>query len=871
MSLDTRLPPTLDRAAPRTDVLDALHEAARLVAPQWPLTSFVAVNPLGGLEDEGFDAATALARRWTRGRSQLPLAELRRALAVGRVAPHDVDAGIRLHRPELGAAATVDVAGRAVGPVELVRRDLLVGPDAPDVVPAGRCASERWDLRWRTDLADRVDEVVTSWVVRSCGHVPAGEGLLSSWSRLGRHQRQVRRLLDAPARSWLDARPADPADALVEGLEALGVDPAGHLEELRGQVCRVRGWAGYARWCETWAVEAAPGARFALVDLAALRVTLEAAVLATASRARGAAVPPPVPPTGRDQLVDERAVAVAADLGASGDARSVARVAEVLAGVDLDQRPGLALAGLERALAAGLLRRLDEGGSGPALPPVYADTVPTRRPDPLAGAAAPAGAVRAQVVCCIDVRAEPLRRHLERVGPYETLGFAGFFGVAAAVREAGWSVPEPRCPVLVAPALEASTEAVDGGDDALAADVRARRRAGAADAALEAAHHGSASPFALAEAAGWIAGPRTIGRVLRPRPSSTPAPSGRLVASVPGLEGPAAVERLAEVAAGILRGTGLDHRPAPLVVLCGHTSHSRGNAHATALECGACGGASGAASARLAAALLDDPAVRRRLADQGLEVPADTWFVPAVHDTVTDRVTILDGDAVPATHRDHLAALEADLARAGAAVAAERDDGLPGSGEVTARGGDPGQVRPEWGLAGCAAMVIGPRSLTADLDLGGRAFLHSYDAGADPDGTRLEAVLTAPLVVGHWISAQYLFSSLDPEVFGAGDKLLHNPVAGVGVVTGPGGDLRVGLPLQSVAVGRRRVHEPLRLLAVVDAPATRVEAVVGRAPALRTLVEGSWVHVVARGPDGTWRWRTPTGPWADLDGEVVAS
>ena len=82
--------------------------------------------------------------------------------------------------------------------------------------------------------------------------------------------------------------------------------------------------------------------------------------------------------------------------------------------------------------------------------------------------------------------------------------------------------------------------------------------------------------------------------------------------------------------------------------------------------------------------------------------------------------------------------------------------------------------------------IIGPRSITAEHDLEGRAFLHStYVAEqSDPDGVALETIMTAPLVVAQWISAQYYFSTVDPGVFAAGDKMLHNPVGGVGVIVG---------------------------------------------------------------------------------------
>jgi hypothetical protein len=125
--------------------------------------------------------------------------------------------------------------------------------------------------------------------------------------------------------------------------------------------------------------------------------------------------------------------------------------------------------------------------------------------------------------------------------------------------------------------------------------------------------------------------------------------------------------------------------------------------------------------------------------------------------------------------------------------------------------------------------------------------------------------MTAPLVVGHWISAQYYFSTVDPETFGSGDKLLHNPVTSIGVLTGAGGDLRVGLPLQSTHVDGQPFHRPLRLLAVIQADLTTVESIISRNPMLHQLVRGSWLRIAARShPHEPWSTRSREGTWSTI-------
>ncbi|MHB1597143.1 MAG: putative inorganic carbon transporter subunit DabA, partial [Streptosporangiaceae bacterium] len=217
---------------------------------------------------------------------------------------------------------------------------------------------------------------------------------------------------------------------------------------------------------------------------------------------------------------------------------------------------------------------------------------------------------------------------------------------------------------------------------------------------------------------------------------------------------------------------------------------------------------------------------------------------------------------------------------------AGRDGGSLARRHVATRAADWAQVQPEWGLAQNAALIIGPRRLTARADLGRRAFLHSYEPDADPDGALLEAILAGPMIVAHWISACYYFSTVDPDVLGAGDKIAHNVVGGLAVWQGAGGDLRVGLPRQSVFDRDRAYHEPMRLLVLIDAPLARIDQVIARNQDVADLVAGEWVRLAARhagrfwvrdGGDGWHPWRPAVtapehvapGPARDL--QIVAS
>lgn len=474
----------------------------------------------------------------------------------------------------------------------------------------------------------------------------------------------------------------------------------------------------------------------------------------------------------------------------------------------------------------------------------------------------------AHIVTCIDVRSEGLRRHLEAVGPYGTSGFAGFFGVAARVSPLGAAGGIDACPVLLAPRHAIAEWPRPGVAPRAKTLVDGLRSAAAWRGALRTPEKEATSALGWAELSGWLLGPLAALRSIAPgaggdarRPDEPRDHPPTLF----DLDTAMSVDEQVLTAETILTTMGMS-RFAPLVVLLGHGATTTNTPYRSALDCGACGGHRGGSSARIAAALLNTPAVRDGLAARGIVIPDATMFVGGEHDTVTDRVVVHDKQTLSERHRSILRALEVDFSVAGRRLRRERLAELPGGrrsgaeAEVQRRAADWAQVFPEWGLARNAAIVIGPRALTRGVSLDRRAFLHSYDPDADVDGTALTTILTAPLVVAHWINAQYYFSTVAPEVLGAGTKTVHNLVGGLGVLAGPDGDLRIGLPQQSVRTRAGLHHEPLRLLAVVAAPLDRIDRIIARHDVVRDLVEGGWVRLVAPAEDGEgWVERRATG------------
>jgi uncharacterized protein YbcC (UPF0753/DUF2309 family) len=479
-----------------------------------------------------------------------------------------------------------------------------------------------------------------------------------------------------------------------------------------------------------------------------------------------------------------------------------------------------------------------------------------------AGAAADKPAVPLlQAAFCIDVRSEPFRRALESVDPaIRTLGFAGFFGIGASHRRFASDVPEHRLPVL----LNASVTSCSGTAQDAAKDqadrylARARRAWGRFKLA-------AVSSFAFVEATG----PVYFGKLLRDSlalqtPSLPHDPA-------PVLDPPLALDQRIAAACALLRAMSLTGEFAPLVLLVGHGANVVNNPHASGLHCGACGGYSGEVNARLLASLLNDSEVRAGLAAAGITVPSDTLFLGALHDTTTDAVLIYREDHPSPAHVDAIAQAHTWLASAGLIARSERALRLPraASGmDIPRRTRDWAEIRPEWALAGCKAFIAAPRARTGGTSLNGRAFLHDYVWQQDEGFGVLELIMTAPVVVASWISLQYYGSSVDPEVFGGGNKLIHNVIGGIGVVEGNGGTLRAGMPWQSVHDGAALVHEPLRLTVCIEAPVQAMTDILARHDHVRTLFDNRWLHLIALDDKGQMAWRYRGGlDWEKVDTE----
>lgn len=453
-----------------------------------------------------------------------------------------------------------------------------------------------------------------------------------------------------------------------------------------------------------------------------------------------------------------------------------------------------------------------------------------------------------QAAFCIDVRSEIFRRSLELVNPaIQTLGFAGFFGLAISHRRFASDVDELRLPVLLNPSFQSRS-----GDQELMALDQSKRFKARAKRAWGRFKLAAVSSFAFVEAMGPVYAGKLLRDAIGAHTSTIPDDP------TPRLDRALDLAMRINTAEAILRAMSLTRSFAPLVLLIGHGANVVNNPHASALHCGACGGYSGEANARLLATLLNEPEIRKGLKEREIEIPADTLFLAALHDTTTDHVSIYEKDADANSHHQILKRVRAWLISAGTIARSERALRLPRAAKESAivrRSRDWSEIRPEWALAGCKAFIAAPRARTSGKNLEGRVFLHDYDWRQDKGFGVLELIMTAPVVVASWISLQYYGSTVAPDVFGSGNKVLHNVVGGVGVLEGNSGPLRPGLPWQSVHDGEHYVHEPLRLSVCIEAPCEAITDILARHEGVRALFDNRWLHLFALDDEGQMAWR----------------
>jgi uncharacterized protein YbcC (UPF0753/DUF2309 family) len=796
-----------------TTVRTHIEHAADRLGRVWPLYSDVAANPLSGFEDRPFRQAVGDAEALFDGRGYPTASQFRAAWERG-----DIDATV--------LTELLEEHGIDDEPGALLRR--MAQEDG------ARSATDRHDetlnrllSKW---LAAFLDQGQAAWSMPD-----REQGFYQSWRQVAPYDTQIPES-ETSVSTYYHERLTDAPDTAMEALYAvLSGYPESEWEAIfEHHLAALPGWVGLIKqrmeannnpWQANYPVT--------LVDYLGVRLLL--------AKHMGAAIRP---------VTD----------GAERPRRADFRLQEIW------------LTAWERSYQGDLLEDINKGLA------TSTTEVDGDRAD-------------AQLVFCIDTRSEIIRRHLEATGDYETHGYAGFFGIPLEYKGHGSKVQTDSCPVMVDPKHHV-TERPPADDPGTKSYERWHSLKTDGNKLLKSLKNDLAAAFGLVEAGGAFFGAALTSRTLFPNRVHSaresvgpddPATFSSLTldgSNEDGDQEPAigiSTEQKAFYAEAAFDLMGWDDF-APVVVFTGHESQTVNNPYKSSIDCGACSGSPGTPNARVLATICNEPEVRELLAERGIDVPEDTVFLAGRHNTTTDEVTVFtEGHDLDDTQRAVVDELRDDLEQAQADAAEERlatlgvdaDDTVR---EVETRTDDWAQPRPEIGLSGNAGFIIGPRELTEDVDLEGRSFLHSYDWNSDPEGDALENIMAGPLVVCQMINAQYYFSTVDNDVYGSGSKTTHNAVGNVGVVQGNGGDLMMGLPLQSLyADDQQALHTPIRLSTIIHAPVDTVTDILDRNPELATLLDNNWLSLLVIDPtqdDTTFRYQ-PGLEWDSLDATLT--
>ncbi|HKV25841.1 MAG TPA: DUF2309 domain-containing protein [Candidatus Acidoferrum sp.] len=874
--------------------LDALHsaieEASHVLPAQGPIGVFVHHNTLHAFEHLPFEEAVLRAAQLFSAEPYMSEAAYRVELSRGRIQLVDVDAVLdREADSQVFARLSRNSLRRAMitpGVREFDAATIIWRTEQGDLARDFRRAALRalFEASFARTVAHEeepapprpVDEVIHPWLIRLCSvFLDQGAAYWPMPNRKVGFYKSVRALfsqrggiyptflvgLDDEFRKQ-ELLSHSAADVVLDFLENQCAAQAEWAEFLQAELLALPGWAGLMHKLEQEPTlaphEALP---CSLMDFLAVRLTMSS----VASRAGAAeSIPEESPLKSQEKRRLSRTARIydaarvlrlsAQEINRLSESEWAMFTKEVKAFNGLERRRILHLA-YERAHEREILRGLashrkyrglyDQQGRPPA-----------------------------QVFFCIDEREESMRRALEEADSrLETFSAAGYYGIAVDYKGIDDARGAAFCPVVIKPE-HAVIEQPKPEDSALLESRRSRRKI----LGLLMQNSFLSSKTLLrgwlsTSVLGLLSAVPLIGHLLAPRRYALlrdwlnrtflPEPRTELTlmrntaqsqTAVEGLLTGFASDEKAERVASVLRPAGLSSGFARLVVILGHGSTSLNNPHESAHDCGACGGRRGGPNARLFAAMANRPEVRERLRAQGIDIPADTWFVGGYHDTCNDDVELFDFDAVPADHRQDLEAIRISLDKARALDAMERSRRFESSTggadadealrHVEERSEHLAQPRPEYGHCTNAVCIVGRRRQTRGLFLDRRAFLVSYDAAQDLDDRSLSALMASVVPVCAGISLEYYFSFVDNDRYGCGTKLPHNVTSLLGVMDGHASDLRTGLPWQMV-----EIHEPVRILFVIETRPDRLEKVINASASLTQLANNRWIRLATIDPD----------------------
>jgi uncharacterized protein len=837
---------------------DLVKTASKVIAPLGPINTFAARNPWAGLEGQPFEQ---VARR-LKDTCDLDIYPddiiLKAACKNGEIDQSLLEKGLHHWLNSQNLGIPFEVAERFCKNAlfkneprpnqESEVKSLAKKLSRSTTMTAKKHSVKTYSQRLKLD--HDLDRHIIKWCKLFLDESQAvwsmpnrDKGFYHAWSDLVSHDPA----LNKNVRKQLKDLPKESEHALKTALMALEVPFSEVQDYLEAHLLSLPGWAGMMLWRS----ERSTQERSYVLDYLAVRLTMEYALIQTYL---------PITDDKNDKVPLEQLIFMWADWGELtitqwSQLTSSEQKARLTLAYRFDQilRNRLWLEAWEKTYEEQLKGRLlSKQEPRVAIPPKKH---------------------LAQFVFCIDVRSEPFRRQLENAGPFETYGTAGFFGLPIETYELGSAHSHDSLPVMFKP-KHIVKETTSGRE--YSQYQQRKQTANSLGTTFNVMKHNLLSSLVLPEISGPWLSIQTLARSFVPRSFGT---SFRKLSET-WLQKPITKLSLdhnhsseTELAVGFtdkekvdyvrqsLLTMGLTDHFSPLVVFCGHGSHSTNNPYKSALDCGACGGASSAYNARVLASLCNLPNVRKALSEEGIFIPEETVFAAAEHVTTLDELHWVYVPELSKNAKEAFVKVKEAMLNVSRETNAERVRQLPNNrpfsqdpkrtAQLLAE--DWSEIRPEWGLARNAAFIIGERRLSQECNLEGRVFLQNYNWRKDKNGILLSNLINGPATVAQWINLQYYASTVAPHYYGSGNKATQTVSAGIGVMQGNASDLLPGLPWQSVMQSDHEAyHAPLRLLVVIQAPKEHVKRMLDTVPAFQQKVKNGWLRLASIGPEGNW-------------------
>lgn len=794
--------------------VNKMRRAAKKIAPVWPLENFVAVNPYLGLTNKSFENAAKDLAAADAVQMTLPSSFYLKKIKEGKLTVDHI-AGVLKRRQEYTNAR------QFISDIENNRKDLDRLETISTLVDV---VSNVTGKDWKRFMIARVSTFAASYFDQGQATWKATnqeEGIFAAWKEEATVDLTPEITGLKGFRKHAAMLPDDAIEAAQFAINKLRIPEAGIDTYLHRLLLTVGGWSAYTAQLD-WDCELYGGKDGKLLEFLSVLLCWEACLLESIEHAQ-------LIPQWTESLHKLSLLNVQDELNRQLTQKLILQDA------------------FDLSVQESIVNKFQ--GRGHVSP--KEQSIPS-----------------AQVIFCIDVRSEVFRRNLERIdNAIETLGFAGFFAFPIKYIPLGHEHGESQCPVLLKTGPTILEEVPNEKSNRRALKNRILNQQ--VHQIWKSFKTGAVTCFSFVSPIGLSYLPKLISDsfgLTRPVPHPDYVGLNAEYSKIKSVSLEInnhhhktvgiPLDQQIQMAKNALNAMSLTSDFAKLVLIVGHGSSMVNNPHATGYDCGACGGHTGEANAKVAAAVLNNREVRAGLQKENIFIPVATVFLACLHTTTTDEVTIYNESDVPPESTNELNQLKQSLKIAGHASRAERITRLnPSSvsnvdGAILQRSKDWSQTRPEWGLAACSAFVVAPRQFTIGIDFGGSSFLHSYDWKKDQTFSVLELIMTAPMVVTSWINLQYYASTVDNRVFGSGNKTLHNVTAGVGVLEGFSGDLRVGLPWQAVHDGENYQHEPVKLNVIVNAPLDAMNAILEKHKSVGALCDHHWIQLLAMDDHG---------------------